>query len=278
MRHIRLHHLDPPRTDPLRQLRPGRRRRTKIERAPRRAPKHARIDALRRAFTVCVTSPPSRTRRHSPVNGLATHTAFSASRQMPSGNTGSPAHSRRFESVPSAPMSKAVRHRPTVSAAISVSPSGVITMPFGNRMPSAATVAVPSACTSMIVDATNGSPLLMSKPDPPTYARPSSETVMSLICTPSSDDRSATTSPAAAVIRTSVRSTIRVKQVAVRQPAPPRRLMRVLDDACRLPVRRHPHDLVRMHVREPKCAGMPPRALRKGQIVEQDVGRGIHAA
>ena len=50
---------------------------------------------------------------------------------MPSGGTPRSAHTRRFASEPSAWMSNAVRRPAKLSAAISVPPSGVTTMPLG---------------------------------------------------------------------------------------------------------------------------------------------------
>src|SRR5580700_8877129 len=63
----------------------------------------------RSRLIVCKISPPSRTRTHRLLGTPAYQTAFSESRQMPSG-TPSPrsAHTRRFERPPLAPMSKAV--------------------------------------------------------------------------------------------------------------------------------------------------------------------------
>ena len=51
------------------------------------------------------------------------------------------------DSVPSSAMSNAVRRRPKLSATISVRPSGVITVPFGNIRPSAAACTEPSGST-----------------------------------------------------------------------------------------------------------------------------------
>src|SRR5262249_28710709 len=68
----------------------------------------------------CVTAPPSRTRSTVWLTGEATQMAPSASRQMPSGTARSScAQTRRFESVPSAAASDALKreadHPPTTS-------------------------------------------------------------------------------------------------------------------------------------------------------------------
>ena len=81
------------------------------------------------------TSPPSRTRRQAFIAGV--QTAPSASRQMPSPPSPSSAHTRRFDSPPSAAMSNAVSRPVKDSATISVELSGVTTIPLGNAMPSA---------------------------------------------------------------------------------------------------------------------------------------------
>src|SRR5580700_9342009 len=91
----------------------------------------------RSRLIVCKISPPSRTRTHRLLGTPAYQTAFSESRQMPSG-TPSPrsAHTRRFERPPLAPMSKAVSFLPYDSATIRVELSGVTAMPLGKAMPS----------------------------------------------------------------------------------------------------------------------------------------------
>ena len=71
--------------------------------------------------------------------------APSRSRQMPSGECARPAsaHTRRFDSDPSAPMSKAVSRCRYDSATISVASSAVIAIPLGNARSSATTRALP---------------------------------------------------------------------------------------------------------------------------------------
>ena len=67
---------------------------------------------------------------------------------MPSGaRMPSVAHTRRFDSEPSGPMSNAVSRIASVSAMISVRPSGVITGPFGKCRSVAATCTLPSGST-----------------------------------------------------------------------------------------------------------------------------------
>ena len=62
------------------------------------------------------------------------------------------AQTRLLESPPSASISKAESRFAYVSAKISVPPSGVITIPFGDITPSAARCAEPSGSTRMISD------------------------------------------------------------------------------------------------------------------------------
>ena len=76
--------------------------------------------------------------------------APSASMQMPSGPMPS-AHTRRFERLPSAAMSNAVSRPANDSEMISVEPSGVMTMPLGNSMPSATWRADPSGVTRAMI-------------------------------------------------------------------------------------------------------------------------------
>ena len=99
--------------------------------------------------TRSVTSPPSRTRATPVPDAFATQIAPSASRVHPSGVISvNCAQTRRFSSVPSGRMSNAVYRRPNDSPTIRRRPSGVITLPFGNSMSSAATSTVPSGRTS----------------------------------------------------------------------------------------------------------------------------------
>ena len=123
----------------------------------------------RSTVTMSVTAPPSHTRRTRPVRGHADQIAPSASRQMPSGTAPSSlAHSRRPESVPSAATSKAVSSPDQLSPMISVAPSGVITVPFGKRNPSAATAMAPSGSTRTRFAVEGGAPPSRSKPKLPT--------------------------------------------------------------------------------------------------------------
>ena len=64
---------------------------------------------------------------------------------MPS--PGSGAHTRRFDRVPSGPMSKAVSVPPNDSETISVEPSGVTAIPLGNAIPSATRRTTPAGVT-----------------------------------------------------------------------------------------------------------------------------------
>src|SRR5208283_3538878 len=115
------------------------------------------------------TSPPCFTRITSDMVGHATQTAFSASRQIPSGGlVPNSAHTRRLVSDPSAPISKAVKQAPNVSPAISVFASGVITIPFGNINSSATMRAAPSGATITSVVPRGVSPACRSNPKLPT--------------------------------------------------------------------------------------------------------------
>ena len=77
-------------------------------------------------------------------------------------------------------MSNAVRRAALLSPTINVRPSGVMTGPFGKLISSAATHALPSGSTAMMLVLRHGSPAYMSKPKLPTYARPRASTTMSL--------------------------------------------------------------------------------------------------
>ena len=89
----------------------------------------------------------------------AYQTVFSASMQMPSGTPRSrPAHSRRFDKLPSAAMSKAVSRFAYDSARISVELSGVTTTPLGNATPSATCRAEPSGVTRATIPGANSPP------------------------------------------------------------------------------------------------------------------------
>eukprot|EP00216_Chloropicon_sp_CCMP2111_P003159 CAMPEP_0198241464 /NCGR_PEP_ID=MMETSP1446-20131203/6288_1 /TAXON_ID=1461542 ORGANISM="Unidentified sp, Strain CCMP2111" /NCGR_SAMPLE_ID=MMETSP1446 /ASSEMBLY_ACC=CAM_ASM_001112 /LENGTH=162 /DNA_ID=CAMNT_0043924315 /DNA_START=238 /DNA_END=726 /DNA_ORIENTATION=- len=142
-------------------------------------------------------SAPSTRRRHSPVVIEATQIPPSSSRHMPSGRApeGSLAQMRRFDKDPlSCDTSKAVSWPANVSATISVPPSGVITVPFGNVRPVATTLAFPQGSTQMSsADFGLGQPVskynnskgfsqieCKLKPKFPTYARPLLSTTMSL--------------------------------------------------------------------------------------------------
>ena len=115
------------------------------------------------------TSPPCFTRITSDMVGHATQIAFSASRQIPSGGlVPNSAHTRRFVSDPSAPISNAVKRAPNVSPAISVFASGVITIPFGNINSSATMRAAPSGATITSVVPRGVSPACRSNPKLPT--------------------------------------------------------------------------------------------------------------
>ncbi len=140
-----------------------------------------------------VTSPPSRTRRHSAVVGEATQMAPSSSRQMPSG-VAPPrsAQMRRPESEPSSPMSNAVSCRAKVSATTSVLPSGMMTDPFGNARSSATTTACPFGSTRTSDAVLNCSPPPKSNPKLPMYARPCASTTMSFASPPTYGEISAT--------------------------------------------------------------------------------------
>ena len=95
------------------------------------------------------------TRRSTRVCGSWVQMQPSASRQMPSGPMSS-AHTRRFANPPSASMSNASSRPVNDSDMISVEPSGVITIPFGNAMPSATRRADPSGVTSAAMPGTSG--------------------------------------------------------------------------------------------------------------------------
>lgn len=97
-------------------------------------------------------------------------------------------------------MSKAVNRLPHVSPTISVPPSGVMTEPFGNSRPSAATLTVPSGSTRLSDEAAGAPPPIRSKPKSPTKARPEASTTMSFINPPQTCERSAwvETAPSAA--------------------------------------------------------------------------------
>src|SRR5579864_2143408 len=77
------------------------------------APPSAQAKHPRSRSIVCSTSPPSLTRTQRLLGTSPYQTAFSASRQMPSGTPLSrSAHTRRFDRLPSAAMSKAVSFLP----------------------------------------------------------------------------------------------------------------------------------------------------------------------
>ncbi len=138
------------------------------------------------------TAPPSRIRTTTLLPASANQIAPSASSVHPSGMTSpSSAHTRRPWSAPSGAIVKAVTRRAIVSPTISVRPSGVMTLPFGNSNPSAATDTSPPAVTRASTVARRGSPVLRSKPKFPTYAVPSDATTMSLQLPVAIDDRSA---------------------------------------------------------------------------------------
>src|SRR5262249_12784244 len=75
------------------------------------------------------------------------------------------AQTRRFDRLPSRPMSNAVSFFPWDSAMISVALSGVTAIPFGKAMPSATCRTRPSAVTSPMMP---GSPLMYVFPRPST--------------------------------------------------------------------------------------------------------------
>ena len=159
--------------------------------------------------------PPSATRTHSAAAALATQMAPSASRQMPSGRRrGSSAHTLRFDSVPSAAMSKAVSRDPIVSATTRVRSSGVMTVPLGKARSVAAHCTVPSDWTSarsaerIIAGSRASTKACRSKPKLPTYARPTASTTMSLQWKVATPDRSACGSSRPPVKRSSCRSSI----------------------------------------------------------------------
>src|SRR6185312_14537516 len=111
--------------------------------------------------------PPSNARTTRLPTGSATQIAPSSSRQMPSGKTPSNcANTRRLARPPSASMSNAVSRCAYVSPMMSVRPSGVITVPFGNSRSSAATVTAPSGSTRTMHVVCCGAPC--SKPKLPT--------------------------------------------------------------------------------------------------------------
>src|SRR5215211_7651442 len=101
------------------------------------SPPSVHANPARSSGTVSSTSPPSATRRQAgPVSTQpGVHTAPSVSRTMPS--PGSAAHTRRFDRLPSGPMSNAVSVPPNDSETISVESSGVTAIPLGNAIPSA---------------------------------------------------------------------------------------------------------------------------------------------
>ena len=103
---------------------------------------------------------------------------------MPSGIAppGSAAHSRRPLSEPSVSIVNAVRQPPNDSPTINVEPSGVITIPLGNRISSAATRCAPLATSTASITVGRGdSPAWRSNPNDPMYAVPVALTTMSLI-------------------------------------------------------------------------------------------------
>ena len=116
-------------------------------------------------------------------NDFLNHTAPSASRHIPSGMRPSvEAHTRRSDNEPSALIVKAANLNPSVSATMSVCPSGVITDPLGKHKSLAATRVFPCGeiharlanfglanTSSMGRVATSSSKF---KPKLPTYARP----------------------------------------------------------------------------------------------------------
>ena len=82
---------------------------------------------------------------------------------------GTDAQTRRFESVASSAMSNATYPAPNDSPTISVDPSGVMTEPFGNARPVAATSTDPSGRTSARSAGANAAPgVSKSKPKLPT--------------------------------------------------------------------------------------------------------------
>jgi hypothetical protein len=76
--------------------------------------------------------------------------------QMPSGATPA-AQTRRFDRLPSAPMSNAVSVPAKDSAMTSVELSGVTTMPLANAIPSATCRTEPSGVISAIAPGRNSS-------------------------------------------------------------------------------------------------------------------------
>src|ERR1700733_14133585 len=98
--------------------------------------------------TRCRILPPSATRAtENPP--LDTHTAPSASMQMPSGPRPS-ANTRRPDSPPPSPMANAVSRPANDSEMISVPPSGVMIMPLGNWMSPATWRICPSGVMSLM--------------------------------------------------------------------------------------------------------------------------------
>ena len=114
----------------------------------------------RSTSTVARTLPPSPTRRQCRLGTSAYQTAPSASRQMPSGAASSPssAQVRRSVSEPSAAIVNAVSRCAWDSATISVEPSGVTAMPFGNHRSSATSRVSPSGRTTAAMPGRGSSP------------------------------------------------------------------------------------------------------------------------
>src|SRR6266536_6191762 len=116
------------------------------------APPSMHAKQPRSILIVCNTSPSSRTRLQRLLGTSAYQTAFSASRQMPSGAP-SPrsAQTCRFDRLPSSAMSKAVSFLPWDSAMIKVELSGVMAIPFGKAIPSATCRAEQSGVTRAMI-------------------------------------------------------------------------------------------------------------------------------
>jgi EmrB/QacA subfamily drug resistance transporter len=128
------------------------------------SPPRVHANPARSSGTVSSTSPPSATRRQAgPVSvHPGVHTAPSVSRTMPS--PGSGAHTRRFDRLPSGPMSNAVRVPPNDSETISVELSGVTAIPLGNAIPSATRRTTPSGVSSTTNPGASPSPGWKSAP------------------------------------------------------------------------------------------------------------------
>ena len=135
-------------------------------------------EARQAVSTRWVIVPPSSTRTHAPAGSSGSpvcaatsaacdQIAASASTQMPSGPSPS-AHVRRPVSVPSSPMSNALRRPANDSATTSVEPSGVTTIPFGKSMSPATFRWLPSGATRWIQPGSGAPPPAKSKSAPST--------------------------------------------------------------------------------------------------------------